>query len=88
MFICPPVAGLQLGRSKVFLRREAFDRIEAMRSDKFFSSAVVIQSAIRRKQIHMLAAAIKVQCLVRMRIATNQAAYLRVVSMVVKSQSA
>jgi hypothetical protein len=37
------VAGLQLGRTKVFLRREAFDRIEAMRSDKFFSAAATIQ---------------------------------------------
>ena len=31
------IAGLQqLGKTKVFLRREAFDRIEAMRSQIFF----------------------------------------------------
>ena len=43
------VAGLQLGRTKVFLRREAFDRIEALRSGKFFGSAVKIQSMVRGK---------------------------------------
>jgi len=43
------VAGLQLGRSKVFLRREAFDRIEALRSQKFFGSAVTIQAMVRGK---------------------------------------
>ena len=43
------VAGLQLGRTKVFLRREAFDRIEAMRSDKFYNAAASIQKVYRGK---------------------------------------
>jgi myosin-5 len=43
------VAGIQLGKTKVFLRREAFDRIESLRSGKFFGSAVMIQSMIRGK---------------------------------------
>jgi len=43
------IAGLQLGRTKVFLRREAFDRIESMRSGKFYGSAVRIQSIVRGK---------------------------------------
>ncbi|KAL7521135.1 hypothetical protein ACHAWX_005834, partial [Stephanocyclus meneghinianus] len=44
------IAGLQLGRTKVFLRREAFDRIEALRSQKFGTSAVAIQKIIRGVQ--------------------------------------
>jgi len=44
------VAGLQLGRTKVFLRREAFDRIEAMRSEKFFNVAATIQKRVRGRQ--------------------------------------
>ena len=43
------VAGIQLGKTKVFLRREAFDRIESLRSGKFFGSAVMIQAMIRGK---------------------------------------
>ena len=43
------IAGLQLGKTKVFLRREAFDRIEAMRSQKFFGSASIIQAMVRGK---------------------------------------
>lgn len=41
------VAGLQLGRTKVFLRREAFDRIESLRAILFGNSACVIQAQIR-----------------------------------------
>lgn len=44
------VAGLQLGRTKVFLRREAFDRIEALRAQKFGASAVAIQKIVRGVQ--------------------------------------
>ena len=44
------VAGLQLGRTKVFLRREAFDRIEALRAQKFGTSAVAIQKIVRGVQ--------------------------------------
>ena len=44
------IAGLQLGRTKVFLRREAFDRIEALRAQKFGKSATAIQKIVRGRQ--------------------------------------
>ena len=44
------IAGLQLGRTKVFLRREAFDRIEALRAQKFGKSAIAIQRMVRGMQ--------------------------------------
>ena len=70
------VAGLQLGRTKVFLRREAFDRIEALRSQKFFGSAVKIQSMIRGKICRdsyqeMRTAAIKIQSILRVCVCKN-----------------
>ena len=43
------VVDIQLGRSKVFLRREEFDRIEAMRSQAFIWSAATIQAMVRGK---------------------------------------
>ena len=43
------IAGLQLGQTKVFLRREAFDHIGAMRSDRFYGAATAIQKTFRRK---------------------------------------
>jgi ankyrin repeat protein len=72
------VAGLQLGRTKVFLRREAFDRIEALRSGKFFGSAVKIQSIVRgkifrRRFIQMRQAAIQIQSILRVSLAKNDA---------------
>lgn len=44
------IAGLQLGKTKVFLRREAFDRVEALRSRKFGRSATAIQKIVRGVQ--------------------------------------
>jgi len=44
------IAGLQLGRTKVFLRREAFDRIEKLRAQKFGKSATAIQKMVRGMQ--------------------------------------
>mmetsp|Transcript_19506 Transcript_19506/g.38265 ORF Transcript_19506/g.38265 Transcript_19506/m.38265 type:complete len:1975 (-) Transcript_19506:115-6039(-) len=41
------VAGLQLGRTKVFLRREAFDRIESLRAVIYGKSASIIQAQMR-----------------------------------------
>lgn len=76
------VAGLQLGRTKVFLRREAFDRIEKMRSDKFFGAAANIQKIFRgRKQrkeyIKMKVASVVVQCMTRMLIAKRVARFTK-----------
>ena len=52
------IAGLQLGNTKVFLRREAFDRIEALRARKFGKSAAAIQRIVRGNQardyVHLL----------------------------------
>lgn len=47
------IAGLQLGKTKVFLRREAFDRIEALRAQKFGKSAVTIQRIVRGVQARL-----------------------------------
>jgi ankyrin repeat protein len=77
------VAGLQLGRTKVFLRREAFDRIEALRSEKFFNAASAIQKLIRGRlcrdyYLHLRASVIIIQSAVRMKICTRRVASFRV----------
>jgi len=76
------VAGLQLGRTKVFLRREAFDRIESMRSYKFFSSATSIQALIRGKQtrrryLELKRSVLVIQCFARMRYCAKRSKRLR-----------
>lgn len=87
------VAGLQLGKSKVFIRREAFDRIEAMRSKFFFDAATVIQKMFRGKyylmKFQMLrCAAVLVQSFIRMAIAKGDLAVLRFHSAAKKIQMA
>jgi len=77
------VSGIQLGRTKVFLRREAFDRIESMRSQKFFGSAAKIQAMIRGKVYRehykrMRYSAIKIQSAARIMIAKDVAHAKRV----------
>mmetsp|Transcript_28965 Transcript_28965/g.85681 ORF Transcript_28965/g.85681 Transcript_28965/m.85681 type:complete len:2131 (-) Transcript_28965:89-6481(-) len=72
------VAGLQLGKTKVFLRREAFDRIEAMRSNVFFGAAMTIQAMVRGTMTRvyfrkMKAAVVKLQSFTRMVLATAEA---------------
>jgi hypothetical protein len=86
------VAGIQLGRTKVFLRREAFDRIEAMRSDKFFNAAASIQKMIRGKLCRdryflMRYAAVLIQCMFRMRLSSNRVHYVRAEAAATKIQS-
>jgi ankyrin repeat protein len=86
------VAGLQLGRTKVFLRREAFDRIEALRSDKFFTAAATIQKIVRGRMCRtiyliMRQAAIIIQSVFRMRLSNNMVAWHRAVTAVIKIQS-
>lgn len=86
------VAGLQLGRTKVFLRREAFDRIEALRSDKFFNAAAAIQKIVRGRacriwfQVCRMAAVI-IQSMFRMRLSKNLVIWKRTLHAVVKIQS-
>jgi predicted DNA-binding protein len=67
------VAGLQLGRTKVFLRREAFERIEGLRSEKFYNAASAIQKITRGKLCreyyqHMRNAAIVIQSVLRVQL--------------------
>jgi hypothetical protein len=38
------IAGIQMGKTKVFLHREAFDRIESMRSERVSVAAATIQA--------------------------------------------
>ena len=76
------VAGLQLGRTKVFLRREAFDRIEAMRSERFNIAAASIQKIVRGKICRdyfqlMRYAAVVIQSLFRMWIGVRIASHRR-----------
>lgn len=87
------VAGLQLGRTKVFLRREAFDRIEALRSEKFFNAAAAIQKIIRGKICreyyqHMRRAAIIIQCRMRVNLSKNLAFHTRIYRAAVTIQCA
>ncbi|KAK1740703.1 myosin family protein [Skeletonema marinoi] len=64
------VAGLQLGRTKMFLRREAFDRIETLRVAILGKSAAVIQATLRGKvqrirYLRLKKATIKCQAMIR-----------------------
>lgn len=86
------VAGLQLGRTKVFLRREAFDRIEKMRSDKFFGAAASIQKIFRGRQqrkeyLKMKVASVVVQCMTRMLIAKRLARFTKNARCAIQIQS-
>lgn len=40
--------GIQVGKTKVFLSREAYDLLEKLRRQKISSSAVVLQKTARR----------------------------------------
>jgi ankyrin repeat protein len=71
------VAGLQLGKTKVFLRREAFDRIEGLRAEKFFNAASTIQKMVRGRQCrlwfeYVRFAAIVIQSCVRTKLAQKK----------------
>lgn len=68
------VAGLQLGKTKVFLRREAFECIESIRNQKFGKNSTIISKFWRRFSAMLYRrragrAAILVQSLIRMRLA-------------------
>ena len=86
------VSGLQLGRTKVFLRRDAFDRIEALRSDKFFQAAAAIQKIVRGRlcrtyYLYIRAAAIMIQSVFRMRLSVNRSLGKRQTLAAIKIQS-
>ncbi len=76
------VAGLQLGNTKVFLRREAFDRIEGLRAEKFFNAASTIQKIVRGRQCrlwfdYLRFAAIVIQSFIRTILAQKKLARIR-----------
>jgi len=65
------VAGLQLGKTKVFLRREAFDTIESIRNEKFGKNVTMVAKYWRRYSAQKFlrtcrSAVIQIQCRVRM----------------------
>lgn len=71
------VAGLQLGKTKVFLRREAFECIESMRNEKFGTNVTKISKNWRCHAAQLTLkrtrhAAISIQCLARMKAATTK----------------
>ena len=74
------ISGLQLGQTKVFLRRDAFDFIEAIRNEKFGKNVTKISKTWRRfytrkYYLYSLTCIVRIQCLFRMaraRIQTNE----------------
>jgi len=75
------VAGLQLGKTKVFLRREAFETIESIRNEKFGRNVTKISKTWRRyaAEEHLkrsIQAIITIQCLIRMGLAKEQTSQL------------
>lgn len=87
------VAGLQLGRTKVFLRREAFDRIEGLRAEKFFNAAATIQKVVRGRLCYqwyqeMRSAAVVIQCFMRVKISSRKAMDVRFYNAAVTIQCA
>mmetsp|Transcript_12284 Transcript_12284/g.18839 ORF Transcript_12284/g.18839 Transcript_12284/m.18839 type:complete len:1648 (+) Transcript_12284:99-5042(+) len=62
--------GIQVGKTKVFLRRPAYETLEQLRSGKNGESAVLIQKIgrgyiDRRDYLYFLSQAVKVQCFAR-----------------------
>mmetsp|Transcript_3892 Transcript_3892/g.8719 ORF Transcript_3892/g.8719 Transcript_3892/m.8719 type:complete len:2464 (-) Transcript_3892:122-7513(-) len=75
------VAGLQLGKTKVFLRREAFECIESIRNEKFGKNVTRISKTWRRYSAEQnlrraRQAALTIQCLIRMGLASARTAQL------------
>jgi myosin-5 len=69
--------GMQMGHSKVFLRRRVFEALEYLRNKKLGKSAIVIQKYVRRfnAELHYYdayMAAITVQCFARRFIAIRR----------------
>lgn len=74
--------GLQIGRSKVFLRASAFDSLEALRTDAINAAAIKLQSQARAHlcQSHFLltlGSILTLQCAIRKLLATVYVSRLR-----------
>jgi len=86
------LAGLQLGKTKVFLRREAFEQIEAMRSRRFYNAAATIQAMgrgylYRQRYSKMKSASILLQSVVRMHLVLKKKNLLALTQKVIRIQS-
>ncbi|KAL7543492.1 hypothetical protein ACHAXR_012784, partial [Thalassiosira sp. AJA248-18] len=71
------VAGLQLGKTKVFLRREAFECIESIRNEKFGKNVTIISKTWRRYSAEEYLrrarkSIIIIQCTIRMFLAATK----------------
>lgn len=69
--------GMQMGHSKVFLRRPVFEALEYLRNKKLGKSAIVIQKYVRRFNAQLYyydayMAAITIQCFGRRMLAVNR----------------
>ena len=74
--------GLQLGKTKVFLRHQAFEALEYLRGRKLYGSATCLQAAFRmslqRKKYDAIKSAIlSIQCCIRRQQATSRLQFLR-----------
>jgi len=74
--------GLQLGKTKVFLRQQAFEALEFLRSRKLYKSAACLQSGCRmflQRQSYKrsLLSLVLIQCAARRYLALKQIRYLK-----------
>jgi ankyrin repeat protein len=85
--------GMQMGRSKVFLRRRVFEALEFLRNIKLGLSAIAIQSHVRRLLAQLqyydsLHAVVTLQCFVRQKAAKREYIELAQYNSAVKIQCA
>ena len=74
--------GVQVGKTKVFLKRESYDALERLRRDKITSSVIIIQKnarcfVYRTYYAKVCSSVISIQCFLRCAIAKDQAINLR-----------
>mmetsp|Transcript_3111 Transcript_3111/g.7233 ORF Transcript_3111/g.7233 Transcript_3111/m.7233 type:complete len:1624 (+) Transcript_3111:476-5347(+) len=74
--------GIQVGKSKVFLRREAYDKLEVMRRGRISTAAISIQKTVRaflcRQQFdRMMRSSITIQSFIRRVLATKLVSEIR-----------
>jgi len=74
--------GIQVGRSKVFLRREAYDLLEKLRRERMTSAVVIIQKNARTHLCKMfllkaLQSLLAIQCFVRKELAVKLVTQMR-----------
>ena len=85
--------GVQLGKTKVFLRHQAFEALEYLRGRKLHSSATCIQAMFRMhnekiKYRLAISSVIKIQCCIRRHRATHRVRFLKETKSALVIQSA